>query len=702
MSKRGFSLIEITMTMALIGLMSGVAVLSFHRSQGRSGPQGLAMILAEELRRARQDAVARRRPTALVLPTAGGNNAVSRSFYILEGETRPRITGSRSYAREYAGADLFVGKWGITSGTWSTVAAAQQAPLGSKWNKFDWDQWLQTNSSARRDSCFIFLPDGTLRTNGLPAAGGSYHLVVAAGAVASGTAQSYLVAAGEAFTINISPVGSVEVQAGLWNSDGSVVPHGTVSSNPQIAASPVVRVTAVSPENADEDRFPNIVPTPDPSTLNPGNSSDPPDASITKDQYVSLVMQSKSPSGEQLFCNWTVRPPSGFSKKGRYSIQSDTSNTDADGGRMEWNPNGANGAGVWEAVWQWHPPDEAQPGEIYTLNCAVQNLAAGDAKIEIQKRIVIEPPGCIFFESDRAAGPGVYSMDTNGQRQKLFLPNAHHPSATVAGDRIVFVRDDKIFMTDRFKTLEMQLTPNGQVCSNPVISANGSWLAYLQLEGGVWRVHVKRPHIAASVSSLSPQVAGGPIPDVLKSDDQVFRDTYRMSFDSDGQRLFVPTKEGGGYLIYSVSAASQLGFVNHVTSGESTTGIAICVGPDNKALVSDELTNGRPYDPWVVMGDDANAAYSSGPHRLSLDQQDTTPEREPRARAQFLLVRAEIVHGDVTAGHHGFTGHRQICRFSSYLGYQDTAQIYPPNDTNFMKLTEDGNNFYPSWTVQQP
>ena len=110
MKRRGFSLLEIMMVLLILSVFSAIGIQSLHRGKDKAGAQGLAFVISEEMRRTRQEAIARRRPTAFVLPTNNGNSPITRSFYVMDGEYRPRIVRTRNFKTEYAGANIYVGE----------------------------------------------------------------------------------------------------------------------------------------------------------------------------------------------------------------------------------------------------------------------------------------------------------------------------------------------------------------------------------------------------------------------------------------------------------------------------------------------------------------------------------------------------------------------------------------------------------------
>ena len=222
------------MVLLILSVFSVVAIQGLHRGKDKAGAQGLAFVISEEMRRVRQEAIARRRPTAFCLPTDGGNSPITRSYYVMDGEFQPRIVRSRNFKSEFAGANVFVGEWNLSSGAWSGT------PLdvtGSKWSSFDFTNWVPSTSAARDDNCFVFLPDGTVRTNGIKSFDNRYHLLVSAGSTATGgRAGARLTGAGESYTISVSPVGGISLSSGILNENGTAGSRGNYATTVNFSA----------------------------------------------------------------------------------------------------------------------------------------------------------------------------------------------------------------------------------------------------------------------------------------------------------------------------------------------------------------------------------------------------------------------------------------------------------------------------------
>ncbi|ODT76748.1 hypothetical protein ABS71_03065 [bacterium SCN 62-11] len=649
------------MVLLILSVFSVLAIQGLHQGKDKAGAQGLAYIISEEMRRARQEAIAHRRPTAFCLPTNGGTSPITRSFYVMDGEFQPRIVRSRNFKSEFAGANLFVGEWNLSSGGWS---AAPLAVNGSKWNSFDFSNWVPSTSSARNDNCFVFLPDGTVRTNGIPSFENRYHILVSAGSTASGgRTGARLTGAGESYTISISPVGGVTLSSGILNENGSSGGRGNYASSVNFTAPHPDTIALIDPDPLPGN--PALFPKPNPANL--PSTTPPPHALITKDQYVSLHMEAKSDSGEQLFCAWKIVAPipvdgDGNQNPGAFSLKGDTSSgSSGAGGRMEWDQNLRGGVGAWKTDWQWRPPVKARAGEVYPLQCEVQNVNGGNPKVEI-KRLEIRPPGRILFQSNRAnPGPGIYTMDESGQRERIYLPGYAEPSATVDGQRIVCVN-----ATNHQLILHTPLDPNNNIVLQasgahlPSISPNGNLVAFYRDSGSGLQLCVMKAGLGATPYDIAAPAPPNPL------------ETVKLSWSDDGRTLYfpngphlasreLPLLSGGRPDV--VSGASNPAVLD---SYSSACNISSSTTVNGMLIVTD---NYSAYDPWITRGN-SNELY------LSVGDEDASVERNPRG-GQFMVTHRALTDPD-----------RQlhIVDVTGTTGSRNPA------------ITSEGSNFHPVWT----
>lgn len=590
MARRAFSIIELIVSIALITLVAFVGFGTLGKSRGQAGAQGLSLAFADVFRQARQEALSRRRPVAVMLPSASGSMPNVSSYYILEGETLPQITRVRSYASEYRTAQAFVGTWPLNAASASTQTTTLTMP-GSKWAAFNLNNWLPPASA--QDYAFCYLPDGTLRTNGLSLFDNAYHVAISSGLAFSGSAGNFqLTRAGSSFTLTLSPAGSVTIESGLAAQNGSI--DTSVNFAPPVAALPP-STTSLVHQNPVMVGEPKIFPPPDPALLPPGIN-----ATLTRDQFLSLETVAKSPSGEPLFCNWQVVSPVPAAGQGSYSFQ-------GSGGRMVWDPQADSGNGAWRTVWQWRPPPTALPNDVYRLQCVVQNYGGTPLAAQI-KEIKVVPPGNIFFETNRSGGPEVWSMNEDGSRQQLYVAGASQPTADLDGNRVAYIRGGDIYLKHpAHPGTEMRLTAGGGY-SIPCLSPNGTKLAFRY---GANEIHVMRVSDTGIAANITVDNAADP-PAAL----WIRANTDRLAWSPDGQSL-IYTKNNGN--VWKADIGSGVGgnptlaggpadFLTSQPSGENPIWNASW-GVNGRIYWSINKTSAAAqYDPYIFYGN-----YSGGP-----------------------------------------------------------------------------------------
>ena len=482
-----FSLLEVMFT---VGLMSLTAALFFLSGSGlKSKPQvdALARVIANEFSQARLLAIRQQAPVALVFP--GGGKPHSTSLYQIEGLSSPRITRAASFAGDFPGLTVFVGAWNGES----------RDPLitGTKWSQFPLDPWIPT--ASQNDYAFVFMPDGTVRSNDLPQFDREYHVVVSAGvggyapqSVSGGTLAVQPptfrpTALGDSRTVCINAGGGLRIEPGVTGS--SLVARGKMAS--QTPPAPARQVTFLGTAEGDP-KGTSSLPAPqgsEPTTV-------PPDGFVTLTTFAADLRN----SGERLFCSWKVIPTSTASTGlGAYSIPV----SESSGAAMDFNPQadlGSAGIGpAFQSSWQWRPPADAQPGDIFTMALLLQNQQKELVDVHIEKQLKVLPYGRILFESDRQGTPFLYRMNADGTGQRRFhirpskptkpLGFAEYwPAASGDGQRIVFLSNRgagaaDVFLTD-FNGDEFVALTNGERCEAPCLSPAGDRVAFKRWAGG--------------------------------------------------------------------------------------------------------------------------------------------------------------------------------------------------------------------------
>ncbi|MEW6277210.1 MAG: hypothetical protein AB1758_01205, partial [Candidatus Eremiobacterota bacterium] len=484
---RGLSLAEVLLAMFLMALLLALSAVNLQGARGRATTRGLAAVVAETLRTARQKAVQQEMPVAVVLPSEGGTRPHSASLYLLEGDTLPRIARVQRFEQEYPGSVLFAGVWGAGSSRSPLLAFGQsgQAP--------DLAAWIPP--SARRDYCFVFSPDGSVQTNGLAHYDGEYHLLVCAGVLFSGAgappgtgfpapgpAFFSPTRVGEPWTVHVSPAGSVRVTRGVASASvaqGPALQCAVAPASPPTLPSGANRPPIVEP--------PVLQPEPNPETLPPGA-----DVTVPKEGYVTVSLEASDPDGDELFCEWTATGGS-YASSGEF--------------RMRWRPD----SGRWTADWHWRPPLTCGVGDRFTLEYRVRDARGavtgpvGAAVTQVE----IIPSGKIVFESRDGAGNNhVWAMNVDGAgRRPLTRGNRGDGNArlTPDGTMVVFATErwgipkpngSPGFITNIARMNAdgsgmVRLTPNWGWDGWPSLSPDGTRVAYVCIpnaNSGTWEI----------------------------------------------------------------------------------------------------------------------------------------------------------------------------------------------------------------------
>ncbi|MFN8610049.1 MAG: hypothetical protein U0931_21080 [Vulcanimicrobiota bacterium] len=379
MKSRAFSLLEMVVALALACLMLGLGVLQLRGTRDASSSRALAMVLAEELRRARETAIASQTPVAVCLPTNSLSTPLAQKVYVATGLSMARVTRVVDFSGDFSQALLF-------QGTWPATASFSTFPVlsGQRNSNFDASRWLRNANfgyDMRRDFALVFTPEGGVVSNGLPYLQGAYHLVAASGAEVnsaatpvslttgrSGLPNWSLVSVGNPYTISIGSNGQIAVQGGLPGSSGSVrLVRGQLAiarnamGNPPAAS---LRPPAVSSSTVTLAVPP--APLAAPSTgknglfLSPEGAQPPPPFQVTlvPGQRLTVALNVTDTSGNDLYVQWhsaCIRGSCGpgvFSKPPRPE-------------RMRWDELNQ----CWTTSWDWECPRQSQPNDQFQFSC---------------------------------------------------------------------------------------------------------------------------------------------------------------------------------------------------------------------------------------------------------------------------------------------------------------------------------------------
>lgn len=376
---RGFSLTEVLLVMALMGMLLALGISNMGYSQKKAASKALAQVLTEELKTARQHAMAAGVPVGIGFPTEEGTRSHCQSVYILEGEVNPKVTRVVNFATEFDATDIFVGQWSLATGALRDPTAVNTTVQPAVAGGFDASTW---GAPFPDDHLLVFTPAGTVVTNGLVNFDGEFHLVVAQG-VQYGGDPAELSKAGSPQTITITPEGAVSKKSALIAGTGQAVDARIQSSLAHAEPPALAAATNDKPVFIEINRYPR------------GHGSYRPpgvDVMVDKDGYATLEVFADDSNGDELYCRWET--DSGFLSKEGWV-------------RMEWDR--ANNR--WVSVWNWRPDPDVDT--VATLTCTVK-----DGKDEVADTIA----ACVKKAQKTDYGKIVFSANLDGDNE-IYIMN---------------------------------------------------------------------------------------------------------------------------------------------------------------------------------------------------------------------------------------------------------------------------------------
>jgi WD40 repeat protein/type II secretory pathway pseudopilin PulG len=535
--ERAFTLLEALITTTLLVLVIAVGVPNMRQAEIRAESKAVATMLAEELRLARQKAMAKQIPVGIAFPSNGGTNPTAKSFYILEGATSPGITRTVDYSRTYPSAGTFIGYWDLEDG--SETKVSHKPPTGSNSDDFDVSAWNPPDPAQRNDPVFIFTPAGSVKTNGLPFFKGSFHIVVTQGvsyevgavlpaAMGEGfmlcfadlTTQRFCRMTGAylPFTVNISPAGNITVVEGVTGAAAGIEQPTPV---PVPSPAPAVPMPANPPNSTPSITDISILPAPNPAYL--ATLAAPiPDATVKKDGHLTLTVKATDGDGDSLYCKWSADGAFSSGEK-----------------MMQWNAS----ENKWVSLVEWRPSLNPSAGQRFRLTCTVDDKRGGTATTA---RLVEVRAGKITFMSEREGNFDIYSMNADGTLQMRLTnePGVEgYPHCSPDGNKIVFMSDrdgnQEIYVMNADGTGQKRLTNEPATDSCPHFSPDGSRIAFTSLRDGGLNNEI---YIMNADGTGQTRLTNHPDVD------------NDASFSPDGTRIVFHSNRDGNYEIYIMNA----------------------------------------------------------------------------------------------------------------------------------------------------
>jgi prepilin-type N-terminal cleavage/methylation domain-containing protein len=519
LERRGFSLIELMIGLAIAGIILAMGMTGLGKAKTAGNSRGLATAVSSEFKFAREKAIATGSPVAVVIPAR-----VSRSLFWLEGTTEPTISRAVNYEGDYP-------RGAITVATYNGPTFQKNATMPG-FKAEVWGQRLATWLPNRyhNDFVIVFTPNGSVITNDLPSAEGSYRVIVGTGAKVSGGSDpggsvDYvsgnspyfdLQASGEPYTVAISLGGAVESDKGLLGYTGSSVntqgaPDPSVPNPPHpeydwVAKKPKILFGEVTPPAEDVDgRLAHV---------------------IDKGEYLTLEVFAQSGDGKPIFADWDDIPETqtGPQFMGAFSVP------DGDPERMEFYPeftvDGKVEKNVWRSVWTWTPPKAAEAGDRYTLEVKVKDAKA-QHPVEITDipPVIVAPPGEVVFERRVSGRWHLFTMWADGSRQRQLTEGPHNytcTSATADGKMIAYQRNNEVWVMNFDGTGQTKIADG----THPAISPTGGAIAFMNGDK-VWVKRIDRSGGSPKeVDSIRTDVVTAPSP------------ANRLTFSHDGRHLY--------------------------------------------------------------------------------------------------------------------------------------------------------------------
>jgi type II secretory pathway pseudopilin PulG len=490
--RKAFTALEVLLVVTLVFVVAVIGFPSVQEAKPRSSVRAVAMQLAEDLRLARQTAIAKNMPVGVLFPNENGTKAVTRGYCFMEGHTDPKVTKVVDYSRTNAEACIFIGYWRL--GDPAKTTSVTEPAISAHAKNFSMTSW----NGASRDYAFVFLPSGVTKTNDLPHFDGAYHIVVAK-AVDAATRSSaelpgdflltaltamaspspYYELSGvwtPALTISITPLGNVGVSEGVAGIEPALMMSTSAPALDQGAALPPVWTGGNNAPTvlAGDPKVPNsgdlkIYPEPNIDAL-PKDGSGVPfvDAFVRRDRHLNFSVRATDGEGDVPYCRWSDALTSGSGPpNGTFSVAGEV--------EMEWS----QAQSKYLSSVQWTPPPNAVAGEDYTITLAVSDRKGGTATLSRKIRIM---EGKIFFTSNRDVTDEIYVMNPDGTEQTRMTNNSWEDFAPVCspdGTKIAFFGAGEIYMMNADGSGFKNLTNNPSSFEGyPSWSPDGTKLAY--------------------------------------------------------------------------------------------------------------------------------------------------------------------------------------------------------------------------------
>ena len=389
--RRAFNLLEIMVVIGLLVVLVALGFVSTRRTAERSASRGLAQRVVAEFTAARQAAIAKQIPVAVVFPSNGASG-LCQSLYWVEGVLNPRITRQVSFTTEFPGLYVFVGTWATTSGSFT----ADRPTTGREPYNFDLDKWLSSRPNLGDDFVYLFTPQGVAMSNNMPIVENAYRLAVGARPLVAGKPLSGgLPLAGSPPRFELSALAdpqtvSLELTGECRQSDGIAL--GNV---PEVGGEAALYNGGSLPPRTHVPKIPEItrievLPRADGEGTAATGTCGP-------DALVTLRVYATDDDGDALICNWRT-------SGGNFTSSGPT--------RMVYDQQ----EDAWISTWCFAGDGNAPTGVIYDLQCEVRdtnnNLATKSASVSDNRDLTFNRHPKIAFVD--GGGDALYMAGPDG------------------------------------------------------------------------------------------------------------------------------------------------------------------------------------------------------------------------------------------------------------------------------------------------
>lgn len=327
-----------------------------RQATGRNSAEEIAQVL----RHAREVALSRELPTAVVFSTDNGTKPLSTKFEVVEGESSTRPLRQIDLNQDHPGFGVFLGQFrGANPDTSQNPMLTSQMALTESWQP-----------SKQNEAYLLFSPTGEVYAKGVASYQGSFRILITQGCAYSGASGDSSLSsfqideASSPSTVSVSPLGEVSVTPGI------PFPN-QVQITRQPLSCPASQERAASTPSAVGPSISSIRYSPDPKLYQLPSGID---QLVAKDGFLSARVEASSPEAAYL----------------TLQLKSDTGvATPSLAQKMQWDSQKK----VWVGWAHWKPPSSAADHSTFNIslevlddrgNKAVQSSELGLLNLEIR------------------------------------------------------------------------------------------------------------------------------------------------------------------------------------------------------------------------------------------------------------------------------------------------------------------------------